>query len=242
MKFGELTWEEVEGLEKDKIVVLPLGSFEQHGRHLPLLTDTMIVTAIAERVEAEHPETVVLLPTLWLGYSPHHLGFPGTLTTAPTTYIDLLCQILEPMIELGFRKILVLNGHGGNECPIRMALREVKRRLKSSEALWLVAMSDWSAAPEMLHACECETSLMLHLHPELVQMDEAEAILKPFHSEFYSFDFHRPDIVTVDYSFKEMTKTGALGHPEQATAEMGETLLQKMVEETSRFVDEFLTW
>jgi len=242
MKLGELTWAEVEELEKDKIVVLPFGSFEQHGRHLPLLTDTMIVTAIAERVEAAHPETVLLLPTLWLGYSPHHIGFPGTLTAAPNTYIDLLCQILEPMIELGFRKILVLNGHGGNECPLRMAFREVKHRLKSPEGLWLAAMSDWSAAPEMLHACEYETSLMLHLHPDLVQMDEAEAKLKPFHSEFYSFDFHRPDIVTVDYSFKEITKTGALGHPEQASAEMGETLLQKMVEETCRFVEEFLTW
>lgn len=83
----------------------------------------MIVTAIAERVEAEHPETALLLPTLWLGYSPHHVGFAGALTAAPNTYIDLLCEILEPIIELGFRKILALNGHGGNECSIRMALR-----------------------------------------------------------------------------------------------------------------------
>lgn len=242
MKLGELTWPEVEALDKDKVVILPLGSFEQHGRHLPLLTDTLIITAIAERVEAEHPETVVLLPTLWLGYSSHHAGFAGTLTAAPNTYIDLLCQILEPIIELGFRKILALNGHGGNECPTRMALREVRRKLSIPEELWLVTMSNWTAVPQMLHACEHESSLMLHLRKELVQMDKAEAILKPFHSEFYSFDFHQPDIVTVDCSFKEITKTGALGHPQMATAEKGETLLQKMVEETSRFVEEFTSW
>jgi len=242
MKLGELTWPEVEVLDKDKIVILPLGSFEQHGRHLPLLTDTIIVTAIAEQVEAAQKETVLLLPTLWLGYSPHHLGFPGTITVEHDTYVDILCQILNPLIELGFRKILALNGHAGNDCTVRIAMREVRRKLKGADNLWLVIISEWTAAQNMLHACEVETSLVLHLRSDLVRMEEAKAEVKEFHSNFYSFDFDKPDIVTLDYAFREVTKTGALGYPELATEGEGEKLLQKMVSETIRFVSEFALW
>lgn len=242
MKLGDLTWPEVEALDKDKIVILPFGSFEQHGRHLPLLTDTMIVTAIAEQVETEREETVLLLPTLWLGYSPHHLGFPGTLTVESGTYIDILRQTLNSLIELGFRKILILNGHGGNDCTVRIAMREVRRKQKNIDNLWLVIMSEWTEAQKMLHACKVETALMLHLRTDLVHMEEAKAELKEFHSDFYSFDFDKPDVVTLDYALREVTKTGALGHPEMATEQEGEELLQKMVSETIRFVDEFAQW
>lgn len=242
MKLGELAWPDVEALDRDKIVILPVGSFEQHGRHLPLMTDTMIVTALAEKVEADHPEQVLLLPTLWVGYSAHHVGFPGTVTVEPTTYIDLLCQILQPLIELGFRKILALNGHGGNEGPVRIALRQMRRRFSHVKDLYLVAMSDWTAAPQMLHACELETSLMLYLRKDLVRMEDAQARVRAFHSDFYSFDFDKPDLVQLEYSFKEVTETGALGHPELASAEEGERLLREMAEETSRFISEFVLW
>lgn len=242
MKLGEMTWAEVEAMEKDKIVILPLGSFEQHGRHLPFLTDTLIVKAISEKVEAAKKEKVLLLPPLWLGYSPHHLGFPGTVTIEWHTYIQLLCQILSNLIKIGFRKILVLNAHDGNDCMVRVALREVRRTFDGMENLHLVMMSNWSVTEKMLHACEVETSLMLYLHPELVKMEEAEANVKEFHSEFYSFDFDKPDRVTVDYSFKEASKTGALGHPSSASAQEGEWLIEKIVTETIQFIEEFVTW
>lgn len=139
---------------------------------------------------------------------------------------------------------MILNSHAGNDCTVRIALRELHQQFSGDEKpnLWLVMISDWSAASQMLHACMVETSLILHLRPDLVQMNEAKAEVKEFHSDFYSFDFDKPDIIFLDYTFKEVTETGALGHPEQATPEQGRAILQKMIEETCQFVAEFAHW
>src|SRR4051794_40778254 len=99
MKYGELKWPDIERMDKaHKVVVVPLGSLEQHGHHLPLLTDSLIGGALADRVEAALPETVLLLPMQWLGSSHHHLKFPGTLSLPSPLYIDLVTALCECLL------------------------------------------------------------------------------------------------------------------------------------------------
>src|SRR5437868_3002681 len=130
MLLENLTWPEVKRLKlANKVVLAPLGSFEQHGPHLPLTTDTDIIIAIARAVERGLPDIVLCLPTLWIGHSTHHMHFPGTLDIPQMHYIAVIQDLCHSMVSMGARKILLLNGHGGNDIPVRAALREVKSTL-----------------------------------------------------------------------------------------------------------------
>ena len=125
MLLENLTWPEVKKLKlADKVVIFPLGSFEQHGHHLPLTTDTDIVTAVARGIEKARAKKVLCLPTLWPGHSTHHLFFPGTLSVRQMPYIQTVIELCSSIVNFGGQKIFLLNGHGGNDVPLRAALRE----------------------------------------------------------------------------------------------------------------------
>jgi creatinine amidohydrolase len=127
MLLKDLTWPEVKSLDFDKLaVIFPTGSFEQHGPHLPFTTDTDIVSAIAHGVERVLADRVLLLPTLWPGLSTHHMYFPGTMDVPQTIYIQLIVELGKSMASMGARRVFILNGHGGNDTPLRAALRELK--------------------------------------------------------------------------------------------------------------------
>src|SRR6478672_4945148 len=113
MHFGEFNWTDMKGL-KDRVVVLPLGSLEQHGHHLPLLTDSLIGGEVARRAEALLGDTALFLPILWVGASDHHRAFSGTVSISNAVYVDVLIDMLESLIGSGFRRIFLLNAHGGN--------------------------------------------------------------------------------------------------------------------------------
>ena len=109
------------------LVVAPIAACEQHGPHLPVFTDTILAAAVAEGVERALADRVLLLPDLWLGASDHHLPFGGTLTATLPTYEQMLVELLTPLLRDGFRRVLILNGHGGNIDPLRVALRRLDR-------------------------------------------------------------------------------------------------------------------
>src|SRR5262249_5147047 len=148
------------------------------GPHLPLTTDTDIVTAIARGVEQARPEKTLCLPTLWPGHSTHHLFFPGTLSVGQMPYIQLVIELCRSVVKMGGQKIFLLNGHGGNDVPLRAVLRELKSEFPKAQ---FVFASYWSLAAQTIkqiraselgglgHACEMETSIMLHLNPERVR-------------------------------------------------------------------------
>src|SRR5450432_2321390 len=100
MKFGEYNWTEIRPLT-NRVVVLPLGSLEQHGHHLPLLTDSMIGTEIARRAEEELREEALFLPSLWVGASDHHRAFPGTVSISHAVYVDVLLDMLHSLLGAG---------------------------------------------------------------------------------------------------------------------------------------------
>jgi creatinine amidohydrolase len=253
MQLGERRWPET-GDNVGKVVVAPLGSFEQHGHHLPLLTDTLIITEVARRAEAELGNEAVFLPTLWMGASDHHRAFAGTVSVANDHYVLLLEDLLESLIGAGFRRIFLLNGHGGNITPGRQALYNVQLRHRGERDLYMAFSSWWAIAADQVaaiqgleakavtHACEQETSMILRILPDLVSMPDAVGATIPFKSEFYVPDFSRPSRVDVPRAFHELSKTGAFGRPEIASVEKGEALFAAAAGEVVKFVREFRSW
>ena len=252
MHLENLTWPEVKKIKwPGKLVLFPFGSFEQHGHHLPLTTDTDIVTAIARRLEAKRPDRILCLPTLWPGHSTHHLFFPGTLSVSQLPYIELVRELCRSVVKMGARKIFLLNGHGGNDVPLRAAVREIKTEFPK---VTVVFASYWSIASESIktnreselgglgHACEMETSLMLHLHPDRVKLPLARRD-GPKHKDSYrkaDMQYGRP--VYFVNEFHEISKSGTVGNPELASAEKGKRFLDGIIREVLAFTDDFAKW
>jgi creatinine amidohydrolase len=234
MRLAELTWQEAGAANKDLVVLVPTGSLEQHGPHLPLFTDSLLATAAAEAVEARIPDKVLLTPCVWLGCSGHHLAFPGTVSASFPGYEDALVQIAECLIPHGFRKFFFLNGHGGNSDSNSVACRKLKADNPDCvfgsrgyfkyipDALLREVME--GPLKEIKHACEAEASLMLHLHPGLVRNDRLrDDGLKP-----------DPPIEGLTLHFDELTEEGSYGYATLATADKGKRLFEAAVEGATR--------
>src|SRR5262245_22171944 len=186
MKYGELKWTDIDSMDKaDKVVIVPLGSLEQHGRHCPLLTDSMLGEEMAKRVEAALPDTVLLLPVQWLGSSDHHLKFPRTISVPSALYIDIVCHICECVLNAGFRRIFLCLSHGGNDVPCQEVIYRLSMKHRERQDFWIASAGWWSVASEELrlkemtterptHACEYETSLILAMRADLVDMKSAK--------------------------------------------------------------------
>ena len=252
MLLENLTWPEVKKLKlANKVVVLPLGSFEQHGPHLPFTTDTDLVTAVARGLERKRPAKTLCLPTLWPGHSTHHLFFPGTLSVSQMPYIQLVIEICRSIVNFGAKNVFLLNGHGGNDIPVRAALRELKTEFPKVKfvfaSYWTLAAASIKEIREsetggLGHACELETSMMLHLHPDRVKLRLAKRA-GPKHKDPYrkaDMLYGRP--VYFVNEFHEVTNTGTIGHPELATSAKGKRFFESIVKDVTAFVDAFAKW
>lgn len=228
-----MTWKEVAAVDRDCVILIPTGSLEQHGPHLPLFTDSLIVTAVAEAVERNLPDQILLTPTLWLGASGHHLKFPGSLSNSFEAYEGAIDSIAESLIPHGFTKFYVINGHGGNTEPNGIAMRKLKARypnLTFGHSGYFAFIADKAKeilegpVKEMRHACEAEASLIMHLHPELVR------------TQLLRDDGLYPDPVVsgVIHHFDEMTEEGSLGCATYATKEKGKAIFDAAVEGATR--------
>jgi creatinine amidohydrolase len=186
----EVLWERMRRTEVEQaaaagaVVIVPIASLEQHANHLPVNTDSNIVSTIAQRAaEAIQDFRVLVLPPIWTGYSPHHMAYPGSVTLKYHTFVEVLTQVASSVHAHGFRKILLLNGHGGNS-PIVAGMRT---KLGLEDGISMVGCDYWSlpAMPDAMkrlcptdrgsvgHAGEFETSVQLHLQPGLVAVQEA---------------------------------------------------------------------
>jgi len=255
MLLETMKWTEVAELEPARLVTLiPLGSFEQHGPHLPLTVDTEIITALARAAEHRLPDRVLLTPTLWLGHSTHHLRFAGTLSVAPRLYADLVKAVVHSLVQHGARKVFLLNGHGGNEVPVQLALRELKAELAARPEVLVTAASYWRLGRQIIaevresglggvgHACEMETSIMLALRPEAVDMPAARKGGPGNALRYRVIDAQASNPVEMASDFDELSETGVLGRPELATAEKGRRLLEGIVQAIVEFLEDFLSW
>lgn len=252
MLIEHLTWNEIRKVE-DGVFLVPLGSLEQHGPHLPLITDTAIISAVSNRAEERDPARVILLPTQWLGHSPHHRRF-ACVSLDLYPYVSMICGICESLVELGARKILLLNGHGGNDVPCRAALRELKSKYANRPEIYIVYAAYWSLAANQMsairtsppggmgHAGEMETSVMLVLHPQWVRLEGAAADGPFAQGPFRVRDLLRAQPYYIVNEFDEVSRTGTIGMPEQATKEKGEQFLEAAVQSVNAFIAEFSTW
>lgn len=243
MVLADSTWKDVDAFSREAVVVIPTGSLEQHGPHLPLFTDSILATAVATELEKRLPSKVLLTPCLWLGASGHHLKFSGTLSASMSAYMGAIQSVVESLVPHGFRKFYVVNGHGGNNEPNGVALRELKAKYPNltfghsgyyafaEEATKNVLEGNFKT---IRHACEAEVSLMLHIRPDLVRKDlirnDGLAPEKQLRGVIHHFD--------------EMTEEGSLGSATLATAEKGrriyEAAIQGLREEIEIIADGYI--
>jgi len=226
----------------DSVLIVPIGSLEQHGYHLPTGTDTLLVQEVAtrgaERVADDVP--VLLTPTLWVGYSPHHLPFGGTVTGEFDTLHDQLEQVADSALENGFDTLLFLNGHGGNRSLVSAATATVGRAHPGAEILGLtyfelgtyfaddVRESDLGG---IAHGGELETSMLLHLSPELVDEERMEATEWGGEYDRAPSDLLDSGPLSVTLDVEEWSESGAMGDVSAVSAEKGERFLEGFVDE-----------
>ena len=215
--------------ERDAIVVVPVAAMEQHGPHLPVVVDSLLCAEVAlrtaRRVAARQP--VVVAPTVWCGLSEHHMPFGGTFTLDFPTFSALLRCLCRSLVTQGFRRIFLLNGHGGNRWALRVVVAQLTGALGAAPATatyWEPAAAAFARIleqqPGVQHACEAETSMVLALRPELVEQARlAEAkFIEPTHAVTQrGAHLWRP--------FAGRTPTGVIGDPTVASAAKGERLL-----------------
>jgi creatinine amidohydrolase len=246
-------WPEVaELLEHDPIAVVPIGAFEQHGHHLPLKVDWFLCSQVAARAADRAAATgvrVLVTPPVWTGYSPHHLDFPGTVSLDAATLTALIVGIATSLDRHGFRKILFLNGHGGNA----NILKSTVQQLRFEHDIDVLSASYWDFALEEIgewrlsevgginHACEMETSLMLALAEEEVVLDKAEDLYLE-RATYLPADLAVGGPVTRAATFSDLSPHGAIGAPTLATKERGEALLETLADKIAGFLNEFGRW
>jgi len=245
MQLSDLKWTDVAALDKNTPVIVPVAALEQHGHHLPLFTDSLLLGEVVRRTLTRTSSPVLVAPLLWLGNSDHHLDFAGTLSAAPRVYLDLLSGVVENFLMHGFKRIVFVNGHGGNDVPGKQALFEVRQRHRDRADLLLLFATYWHLAPaahvchpdlkqpEMGHACEWETSMILRLAPDLVG-DYRAAAPVPFGNAFL------PGFRA--WITRDRTVPGHIGCPHEASVEKGESLFECFSTACAEFVDRVAKW
>ncbi len=213
----KVLWEQMRRTEIDAaaktgaVVIIPVASIEQHANHLPINTDTNICTTLAKSAaDAVDDFPVLVLPTVWMGYSPHHMAHPGSITLSYHTFVEVLSEVAASVHAHGFKKILILNGHGGNSAIVS----SLRTKLEAEKNVPVIAYTYWElpgVTQEMKaitetdkgsigHSGEMETSLQLYLQPDLVDTDQTQ------------------------------WAPGAMGDPSSGTREKGERFLNIVVD------------
>ncbi len=243
----KMSWPEIaEKLKENPIVLVPIGSTEQHGMHLPIDNDAYtafeFAKKIAEKASKEVP--VLVAPLIPYGVSQHHMNFPGTVTLRTKTLAHVLEEVCKSLIHHGFKKIVIVNGHGGNITAINMALQKVGEETDAFLAVinwWEIAIDVISKLAEtpFFHACETETSVALALDQK-VNMEKAKGEVPTTPSKFIKFDFLAPPpkISTSIPSLDKLTKTGSVGDPTKASREKGEKIISVVIERAVEFLKE----
>lgn len=247
MFLPEITWEEVNQLDRSIVVVAPFGATEQHSLHLPLETDALIAQELSRRLDAACDGQLLVLPTQWLGYSPHHMEFAGTLTASAATYIAMAREILTSIAQAGFQRILMLNSHGGNAAILEVVLAEFQSRHPATKTVlvsyWNVAAQDLQQLRQsplggMGHACELETSLILAINPKLVRTAKMAPDGMGPRSRFLYQDMLVGGSVSMWWNPAETSRHGGDGDPTSASAEKGERFFAAIVSRLVEVVEE----
>jgi creatinine amidohydrolase len=249
-RYEEFSWPEIrEAVADNRVAVLPVGTVEQHGPHLPLVTDVLTASEISRLAVERDPKSAILLPPVYYSFNEHHMDFPGTIAVDGETIIRYVTDIGRSLARHGFRKILIVNGHGSNVPFLDIAARNITNQ---TEAICAMA-SWWSLIPRpllaelresekpggMAHGCELETSVLLYLRPDLVQMEKAEKDINFTPTEFFYWDLEYPSPILFQEWFSRYSRTGTVGDPTLATRDKGEKFVTAVVDRMCNLIDEF---
>jgi creatinine amidohydrolase len=246
----ELSWPEVhDHLTRDDVILLPVGSTEQHGPHLPLGTDSM--TAIGLAADAATEAGALVAPPIWYGWSPHHLAYPGSVTLVPEHLAAIVGDVGRSLAYHGFGRLVIVNGHReANLAPLRIA----QARLANQTGQLVVIVDPYyfgaSAAQQIResapggvgHADELETGHLLHLRPDLVRMDRAVRNMPGVRRFFVGDPYVTADrafgVNSVEAYRAHTAPSGVSGDPLPATPEKGRHYHEKMVADLVRLIND----
>ncbi|ABB57622.1 creatininase family protein [Synechococcus elongatus] len=239
--FPYLRWPEIAALpDRDRVLIIqPIGAIEQHGPHLPLVVDTAIATAVTGEALRRLPAEIAAyaLPTLCYGKSNEHCQFPGTISLRTETLLAVLIDSAHSLYAAGFRRLIWLNGHGGQPQVLQLAARDLREQFPGFEVLPLFVWNVPNQIGELLtpreqtlglHAGDAETSLMLHLLPDQVRMDQAIAEYPPdLDAEgLLSWEGNLP----IAWLTHDLSQSGVIGDPTPATAAKGAEIFEQLVQ------------
>lgn len=242
IRIDEMTWIEIkEALEAGKkTVIVPIGSIEQHGPHLPEGTDTFAGDIIAEKIALKMGNALVA-PTIRPGCSQHHMEFPGTITLAPETLMQVIREVCYSLVHHGFENIVLLPTHGGNFAPTATVAPEIAREMKDVNVIALTdlkelivkmneVMAEYGVSFEDAgaHAGASETSLMLAYKEELVRSDLAK---KGYTGKYTSAQLFRKGL-------RAFSEIGVLGDPTKASKEAGLKMIDILAEYYAKKIKE----
>jgi len=254
-RFGELSSPEIgEAVKEDRLIVLPIGTTEEHGPHLPTDTDARIAEAMGEALVkqlcADARIPALLMQTIHYGYSMKIMQrWPGTVILSSRVFMDMVKEICCSVLHMGFTKIMIIDAHGHHGAALGLVAREIADA--TDQAIAVVAphilTRDFFAKHRLsdhggeIHGGEWETSLVLHLSPELVDMSKATSDdMMRYRSEFVAGDsFAGKQKVNWSTWYIQESKHGIYGDPTVASAEMGRLLIENFVAEATRFAIEF---
>ncbi len=242
-----MTWPEVkEKLKETDIAIIPLGSIEQHGPALPLDTDIYIAYEIAKKVAKKTAKDIkpIVIPPIYFGFSDHHMDFPGTISIREDTLANLIIDICKSLAYHGFKKIIILNGHGGNHAAIHAAMYKLKKETN----IFVVFIDIFNIVadiaknivqPPTYHADDYETSVIMALGQNVKKEKLVSEVAYTKIPKFIKIDFlASPPSVKVPVYLKEFTKSGVIGDPTKASKEKGEKIVETIIERLVDFLKE----
>ena len=245
---ADLSWPEfAEVRDRVEVVLIPVGSNEQHGPNLALRMDIIGATRFCERASALAGPKLMVAPSLPWGVSYHHMNFPGTITLSSDTFIQTLVEVVTSLQQHGFERFMFVNGHGGNVAPLGDAVVRINEELEPAfvgAGIYLDFADEglnerFGIGGVLGHACEMETSAAMVLAPEVVKTDalaagEMTELAQGLRGTIKEFG------VSVPYRFERYTANGALGDARNASLEYGEALIGSAIENFVAFMDEVI--
>lgn len=250
-KFDALTWPEVnEAVKMKKIPIIPTGSVEQHGPHLPLKVDHLCANAIATEAAKRRPDISLVMPPVTYGYVHHVMDFPGSINIHFEHFIHFVLDICKSLAYHGFKKMVIVNGHGSNNPLVNLVSRRVWLETDAACAFcdwWQLLRVDpafeskWreSVFPGgCAHACELETSMLLYLDPDSVRKDKIDSHVQAG-DRFTWVDLFESGPINMIGWTSQGSDSGTFGEADKGTAEKGKMAVEEAARQLSEFVASF---